>query len=1165
METEAAPSTGTIEVAFILSEFEDQEYQSVHDQDYFEELAFGNENSMWAYYDEVSRSELDIQGDVYGPYTLDGDAADYGTENTEFVRDSVEIADDDIDYRDYDAVMVIHSGAGEESTGNGDDVWSIHWPSVNIETDDNNHIIEEITQAPEYENSNGQRSPLGVWVHEFGHELGIPDLYDTDGSSEGIGHWGVMASGSWADNGETPVYFSAWSRYWLGWIEPIVITEDINNLELEPIENGGNVYLLPIPGNWSSSNEYYLLENRQQLKYDSYLPGEGLLIWHIDEEVINSKWNSNGVNSDEEHKGIDLEEADGNDDLDSSTNRGDDGDPYNSGSFTKDSYPNSLAYNGTESGWKIENIETSGDNIILDISFLSKPHAVADADEAVITEGLELQFYGNESWDEDGSIVNYTWDFGDGDFAYTDNPTHIFTQNGTYDVKLTVCDNNDLCDSMILNIFVNKPPIAVVEISKLTIMLGETITFDASGSYDIDGDVDFYYWNFDDGYTSNQASADHEYKNSGTYNVSLKIIDDLNDITTVYYTIEVINRLPIVDFYFEGGNRTATTIFEFYDSSYDEDGEIEQWFWDFGEGNTSDDVACNQSKTYCNNVFWFPGTYNVTLFVTDDQLGTNSTTIEITITPTLPQPQIRIPDGLRLSPLTMSNFKTWYIPAERLILVDASPTWACCIWKEDRADVEYFWTIEEETYFGKTVQYYFGQEETSIQLRVVDSWGNEKTRTFTVVPQTVPLITIENWEDYTEIVVGYDMTFQTISEGGTFDLYRWYIQERKLDDDYLLIDDINTNDSLQFPVFSEGEYLVKVSGRHTETKLWAENFSFTVFIYNNPYAYLEFNNTINEGNWVTFDASTSSGFWNGSESRVAQSLNLNYEWALDGKTLAGNDKIITVLMETGGEHRIDLLVSQEPVGSQIFITTFYADYKPWGVLSTHPSNPRYGEDFEIYLNAYDEEDEAYINFLKISVYDFEGNRRAELNYEDQGSNFNLIVEIEYTGTIVLDYELMDLKGNFRTNSSTVEVKGWADIYIESLDIKGAKERGKTQNIEFVLTNYNKTYESVLYNGDIAIGTVDLLIDDEIIMSWEYNIGAKESKIFNFEWTALAGYHEFEVIASVSNGETILENNNMTKSAIFKAEVKSSILPYPNFITVSVLLVGISVLKHRKAN
>ena len=270
--------------------------------------------------------------------------------------------------------------------------------------------------------------------------MGLPDLYDTDGSSEGIGHWGVMASGSWTNNGETPAYFSAWCRYWLGWVEPVLITDDITNLVLEPIEDGGDVYMLPIPGNWSESNEYFLLENRQKMKYDSYLPGEGLLIWHIDEDVINSKWNSNSVNNDEEHKGVDLEEADGQDDLDNNANRGDSGDPYDSGSFTKDTYPDSLAYNGTESGWKIENIEIDGDNIIVDISFLSKPHAVADADDAVIAEGFELQFYGNESWDEDGSIVSYTWDFGDGEYAYIDNPVHVFTENGSYDVTLTVCD-----------------------------------------------------------------------------------------------------------------------------------------------------------------------------------------------------------------------------------------------------------------------------------------------------------------------------------------------------------------------------------------------------------------------------------------------------------------------------------------------------------------------------------------------------------------------------------------------------------------------------------------------------------------------------------------------------------------------------------------------------
>jgi len=1144
--SEAAPSTGTIQVAFILSEFEDQEYQEDHDQDYFEDLAFGESNSMWEYYYEVSRGELNIQGDVYGPYTLDGDAADYGTENMEFVRDSVEIADDDIDYRDYDAVMVIHSGPGEESSGNSDDIWSIHWP-YSIETDDDGHEIEQITQAPEYQYSSGERNPLGVWVHEFGHELGLPDLYDTDNSSEGIGHWGVMASGSWADHGETPVYFSAWSRYWLGWVDPIVITDDINNLELEPIENDGNVYLLPIPGNWSNSNEYYLLENRQQLKYDSYLPGEGLLIWHIDEDVIYSKWNSNSVNNDEDHKGVDLEEADGEDDLDYSTNRGDSGDPYNSGSFTKDTYPNSLAYNGTESGWKIENIENSGDNIIVDISFLSKPHAVADADDAVIAEGLELQFYGNESWDEDGNIVSYTWDFGDGNFAYTDNPIHIFTQNGTYNVKLTVCDNNDLCDSMILNIFVNKPPIAVVEISKLTIMLGETIAFDASESYDIDGDVEFYYWNFDDGYTSSQATADHEYKNSGTYNVSLKIIDDLNDITTVYYTIEVINRLPIVNFqYFTPGTGTTLATFEFTDLSFDHDGDIEQWNWDFGDGGTSD----LQNPDY---QFDLPGTYDVTLSVTDDQDGTNSTTLAIEVQNAPPIPKIRIKDGINLG-----NHQ-WSVPANRMIVIDGSVTF------DNEGDaLEFFWDIDGQSLSGESIEIDF-MEQRILELRVVDSRGGEAVNNFTIIPSFVPTITIENWEDYTEIALGYDVMFQSIPEGGTLDLYRWYIQERDLNENYLLNDDINTNDSLEFPAFAEGEYLLKVSGRHTETKLWTENFSFTVFVYNNPYAHIDFNNTINEGEWMTFDASTSFGFWNGSESRVAQSLNLNYEWSLDGNTLAGNDKIITVLMETGGEHTINLLVSQEPVGSQSFSTTFYADYKPWGVLNTHPNNPRYGEDFEVYLNAYDEESEAVIEFLEITVYDYDGNQRAGLIYENQGANFNIIFEIEYTGSMVLEYGLRDENGNYRENISTIDVLGWVDIYVDSLEVNGKKEKGKKQIVDFVLTNYNETYQKTIYNGQIAVGNVDLLIDGEVVNTWSYSINPTESEQFSFEWVAIPGIHDFEVIAYVSDGEVINDNNNLTASVSIKSERGTGFLPYPNVIIVVISILIVSKAVRRKAN
>ncbi len=1143
---EAAPSTGTIQVAFILSDFEDQAYQDDHDQDYFDDLAFGETDSMSDYFDEVSRGQLNVEGTVYGPYTLDGDAADYGTENSEFVRDSVEIADDDIDFRDYDAVVVVHSGPGEESSGNSDDIWSVHWPSISISTDDNGYVIRKISQVPEYQTVSGQNNPLGVWCHEFGHEIGLPDLYDTDGSSGGIGDWGVMASGGWGNNGETPTYLSAWSRYWLGWVEPIVVTDDVDNLVLKPIETDGDVYLLPIPGDWANSKQYYLLENRQQMKYDTYLPGEGLLIWHIDEEVIDSNWNSNTVNDDETHKGVDLEEADGYDHLDFKTNYGDSGDPYTSGSFRNSSYPNSSAYNNTESGWKIENIRVDEDNIIIDVSFRSKPNAVADVDENPIAEGSEAQFYGDESSDEDGNIISYTWDFGDGEFAYIDNPTHIFNENGSYEVKLTVCDDHNLCDSMTITIFVNKPPIPVVEISSYTIMLGDKITFDASDSYDIDGEVEFYYWNFGDGYTSNQASYEHEYKNSKTYNVSLLITDNLQDITTTYYTIVVINKLPIVSFVIspESGNTLET--FQFSDTSYDDDGEIESWVWNFGDGE----------EAYGPNVehqFSLPGTYGVNLTVTDDQGGINSALISIEVSNAPPTPEIRIPDGIKLGDYS------WKVPADRGILIDGSVTF-----DNEKDELEFFWNLNGQELFGESITTSFSAD-TTIELRVTDSRGGEGTETFSINTIEVPDLTINNSENLTQVALGNLPTLETISPGN-LDMYMWYVEKLEIDSSQIVLDEINNNNSLTIlDYWGWGEYLVKVSGRHTDTNLWTNNFSMIVFIYENPNAKFYFNETINEGQWLTFDSTESSGSWNGSKSLDQSSLELTYLWALDGKELVGTDEIITTLIETGGNHRIELTVFQSPAGQDTFEMEFYADYKPWGIMSTFPEKPKYGENFELYLNAYDEESEAVIDTLKITAFDYEGIERATLLYEDQGANFNVIFEVEYTGTMVLEYLLIDEMGNFRTNTSTVEVVGWADIYVESIDVKGTKEHGKKQTVEFILTNYNETYLTTIYNGQVAIGSVDLIIENEIINTWTYSIEPTESKLFSFDWIAIAGSRDFQVVAYVTDGEEITNNNKLSTSITFSSERKTGFIPYPSISTVILGIITTSYFFRRKAN
>ncbi|MFH1450347.1 MAG: M6 family metalloprotease domain-containing protein [archaeon] len=144
---------------------------------------------------------------------------------------------------------------------------------------------------------------IAAIAHEIGHELGLPELYDSDKSSDGIGLWGLMGL---QDNLDMPAGLSAWSRVFLGWEEPVEIKR--SGSYTFPI---GKIYKIPI-----TNTEYFLLENRHKSSFDSALPGEGILIWHIDDSVTNPK-HPLFVNNNEERKRVDLEEAhDRSQDLD---------------------------------------------------------------------------------------------------------------------------------------------------------------------------------------------------------------------------------------------------------------------------------------------------------------------------------------------------------------------------------------------------------------------------------------------------------------------------------------------------------------------------------------------------------------------------------------------------------------------------------------------------------------------------------------------------------------------------------------------------------------------------------------------------------------------------------------------------------------------------------
>jgi uncharacterized membrane protein len=179
-----------------------------------------------------------------------------------------------------------------------------------------------------------------------------------------------MASGAWGGAGRTPSHPSAWSKVYLGWITPTTVSNYVEGRTLKYVEGAeGEVLKLPT----TDSKQYFLLENRLATAYDRYLPASGLLIWHIDQTVINQWMVYNRVNNDEHHKGVDLEEASEEQHLDRRVggNDGDSSDPWRSTTegFNKDSSPDSSLYDGTITKISVFNISAAGETMTIDIDF----------------------------------------------------------------------------------------------------------------------------------------------------------------------------------------------------------------------------------------------------------------------------------------------------------------------------------------------------------------------------------------------------------------------------------------------------------------------------------------------------------------------------------------------------------------------------------------------------------------------------------------------------------------------------------------------------------------------------------------------------------------------------------------------------------------------------
>nr|MBA3901540.1 PKD domain-containing protein [Bacteroidota bacterium] len=231
------------------------------------------------------------------------------------------------------------------------------------------------------------------------------------------------------------------------------------------------------------------------------------------------------------------------------------------------------------------------------VTFGSSP--LADFNIPVICSGIQVSFTDASSID----VSNWEWNFGDGNFASTQNPSHAFLQAGTYNVMLAVSNNFGCSDTIIKSITVNSTPDAsfnfVLECGELDVQFNDNSSINS-------GNISSWNWSFGDNGTSAIQNPAHTYASTGSYNVILVITSDSGCVATISDTVTIEEPL-IAGFGFNAGCSGLTALFS--DTSSAPGTNIASWAWSFGDGGSS--ALQNPSYTYQN-----ASSYNVSLIVT---------------------------------------------------------------------------------------------------------------------------------------------------------------------------------------------------------------------------------------------------------------------------------------------------------------------------------------------------------------------------------------------------------------------------------------------------------------------------------------------------------------------------------------------------------------------
>ena len=323
----------------VLVNFSDVRFQPAHTKSLLSRMANevgftykdGHRGSLHDYFKDQSNGLFDLTFDVVGPVQLRHDMAYYGKDTLnlrgsrtdvragQMVAEACMAIKDSVNFRDYDwdgdnvvdQVLVIYAGYGQASGGSSNTIWPHEWALQHSDYGralriDGNMLINTYACSNELNYNTTQLGGFGTACHEFTHCLGLPDMYDTSGKeSLGMGFYDLMSAGNYNGEGYVPAGYTSYEKMFVGWLTPQELTRDTTITGMKPLSEHGEAFIIR---NDANPDEYYLLENRQRNGWDTHLPGEGLVVLHVDFDQMT--WMTNRVNATPTHQRCTLVPAD---------------------------------------------------------------------------------------------------------------------------------------------------------------------------------------------------------------------------------------------------------------------------------------------------------------------------------------------------------------------------------------------------------------------------------------------------------------------------------------------------------------------------------------------------------------------------------------------------------------------------------------------------------------------------------------------------------------------------------------------------------------------------------------------------------------------------------------------------------------------------------------